>query len=66
MFSGAEGSAEDHPAHAELLIDRRGYLRARWIGVPDVAAKRTAEILSDIRRLGEEPDRAPIEEKHAH
>lgn len=43
----AAGDAGDErlPGHAEFLVDRRGYLRARWIGVPGPGAARTAAML---------------------
>ncbi len=43
-------------AHVELLIDRQGYLRARWIGVPDAAPNQTTDVLGQIEALNREPD----------
>ena len=54
------------PAHVEFLIDRQGYLRARWLGVPDDDAKQTAEILGDLAVLKEEHPRNAAVEAHAH
>jgi hypothetical protein len=51
--------------HAEFLLDAEGYLRARWIGVPAPATDRTAETLSQIKLLDDEPPRAAPEE-HVH
>lgn len=59
-------SGDDAPAHVEFLIDRQGYLRARWIGVPAAATDRTAEILSQIKELHDERPRAPPPAGHAH
>ncbi len=59
-------SADDTPAHVEFLIDRQGYLRARWIGVPATATDRTGEILSQIKQLDDERARAPPPAGHAH
>jgi putative copper resistance protein D len=42
------------PAHAEFLIDRDGYLRARWIGTGDGMATRTAEALDRLAILRRE------------
>jgi len=53
-------------AHTEFLIDRQGYLRARWIGVPDTAADRMAETHSQIELLNRERPHAPVSERHAH
>jgi putative copper resistance protein D len=58
-------SGDDAPAHVEFLIDRQGYLRARWIGVPAAATNRTAEILSQIKELHDERPRPPPA-GHAH
>jgi putative copper resistance protein D len=47
--------------HAELLVDRRGYLRARWTSPPA-----PAELLADIDRLNTEPLVAPPADEHTH
>lgn len=60
---GANGGA---PAHLEYLIDRFGYLRVRWIGVPEAAAGRSAETLRQIDVLVHEPPRAPVQWGHRH
>ena len=59
-------AGDDAPAHVEFLIDRQGYLRARWIGVPAAATDRTGEILSQIKQLDDERARAPPPAGHAH
>lgn len=59
----AQGAA---PTHIEFLIDRQGYLRARWIGVPDAATNRTAEVLAQVDVLKHEAARAAAPEGHAH
>ncbi len=53
------------PTHAEFLIDREGYLRARW---PCTAATsdRTAEIFRELEFLKHEPARPPAPEGHMH
>ncbi|TMG86452.1 MAG: copper homeostasis membrane protein CopD [Betaproteobacteria bacterium] len=53
-------------AHAEFLIDARGYLRARWIGVPSPAADQTEELLSRIKVVKSQPPYAPPPERHGH
>lgn len=60
---GATGGAS---AHVEYLIDRFGYLRVRWIGVPEAAAGRSAETLRQIDVLVHEPPRAPVQWGHRH
>jgi len=59
-------AGDDAPTHVEFLIDRQGYLRARWIGVPAAATDRTGEILSQIKQLDDERVRAPPPAGHAH
>ncbi len=59
MFARSSADAgSDAPRHVEFLIDRQGYLRARWIGIPDAATNRTADILGQIDVLKREPDDA--------
>jgi len=60
------GTAVGEPTHLEFLIDRQGYLRARWLGIPDQAALRTSEILAQAELLKREPPRPPAGELHAH
>ena len=53
------------PAHAEFLIDRRGYLRARW--TPDAKDWREVTgLLAEIQQLNQEPVTAPPAEEHVH
>jgi putative copper resistance protein D len=47
--------------HAELLVDRQGYLRARWPTPPA-----PSRLLADIDRLNTEPMAAPPADEHAH
>ena len=62
----ADGSNEAAYTHMEFLVDRHGYLRVRWIGVPDAAADRTAATLGQIKLLVDEPPRAPVQWGHRH
>jgi putative copper resistance protein D len=52
-------------AHAELLIDRQGYIRAIWrsdqTGVPEAAA-----VQAQVERLNEEKARPPLPDDHVH
>lgn len=59
-------SGDDAPAHVEFLIDRQGYLRARWIGVRDAADNRAVEMFAQIEFLNREPPGAPPAEGHRH
>lgn len=47
--------------HAELLVDRQGYLRARWTSPLD-----PGQLLADVDRLNTEPMVAPPADEHAH
>jgi putative copper resistance protein D len=68
MFARREDAASGElaPTHIEFLIDRQGYLRARWIGVPDAATDRLTWMLAQIEVLKHEPPRAASSEGHAH
>jgi putative copper resistance protein D len=54
------------PTHLEFLVDRQGYLRARWRGTPDQAARWTSGVLAQADLLNREPPRPPTTERHAH
>ncbi|MBI2203968.1 MAG: CopD family protein [Candidatus Rokubacteria bacterium] len=51
--------------HTEFLIDRQGYLRARWAA----AAGETRDpnlLLAEVQQLNEEPQSAPPADEHVH
>ena len=54
------------PTTVAFLIDRQGYLRARWIGVPDSLPDRTAETIDQAELLRRERQRAPLPPGHLH
>lgn len=62
----ADGSNEAAHTHMEFLIDRHGYLRVRWLGVPDAATDRMAAALGQIDLLVNDPPRAPVQWGHRH
>jgi len=62
----ADGSNAVAYTHMEFLVDRHGYLRVRWIGVPDAGDDRTTATLSQIKLLVDEPPRAPVQWGHRH
>ncbi|HYT95899.1 MAG TPA: CopD family protein, partial [Casimicrobiaceae bacterium] len=68
MFAASDESNTHRatPVHVEFLIDRQGYLRARWLSVPADQAERTREILAQASLLNEEPPREPVPEGHLH
>jgi len=54
------------PTHLELLIDRQGYIRARWIPRPDSAGWSNLDLLrAELTSLDREAPAAPPEE-HVH
>jgi hypothetical protein len=53
-------------SHAEFLIDRRGYLHARWLGLPASGDDRNMEILSAAQKLDSERPAPPRSTEHAH
>jgi len=48
-------------AHAELLIDRQGYIRAIWGGVPEADA-----VQAQVERLNEDKSPPPLPDDHVH
>ena len=62
----ADGPTESARTHMEFLVDRHGYVRARWIGVPGAAADRSAAALRQIDLLVQEPPRAAVQWGHRH
>jgi copper resistance protein D len=65
MFAHAPGG-EATADHVEFLVDARGFLRRRWIGVPDDPKTRTAEQLADVEAIAREPPLTVSEKRHAH
>ena len=59
-------SGNDALAHVEFLIDRQGYLRARWVGLPEKGSNRDPEMFAQIELLNHEPPGAPPAEVHGH
>jgi putative copper resistance protein D len=62
----ANPCAPSTPPHVEWLVDRGGYLRARWLGIPGTSADRTAEIMAAAGALQREPPRPPAQQEHGH
>ncbi len=54
------------PPHMEFLIDRQGYIRARWIPGEGAGWGELPKLLREIQRLAEEAPRAPAPEEHVH
>jgi len=54
------------PVHVDYLIDRQGYVRARWIGIPDSPPSRVADIFDQSDVLRRERQRPPPPLGHTH
>ncbi len=52
--------------HAELLVDRRGYLRARWLDDDLRPPDDLRSLVAALGTLNEEPAAVPAAELHAH
>jgi putative copper resistance protein D len=60
MFARQDDAAANAgPAQVDYLIDRQGYIRSRWIGVPDSPAVRAAETFDQAELLYRERQRPP-------
>lgn len=53
------------PLHMEFLIDRQGYLRARWTPVGK-GSRTMAAVLAEIQQLNQEAPTAPFPDEHVH
>lgn len=62
---GSEG-VPPVPDHMEFLIDRQGYIRARWIPAEGVGWTEIPRLLKEIDRLDKEAPGAPAPEEHVH
>lgn len=60
------GGALPPPQHIEFLVDRAGYLRARWIPAERKGWSDLAVLQSEIDRLNREPPRPAAPEGHVH
>jgi putative copper resistance protein D len=54
------------PPHMELIIDRRGYVRARWIPRDGPGWDKLENLMRDIDRLNQEIPSAPAPDDHVH
>jgi putative copper resistance protein D len=55
----------DPAPHVEFLVDRRGYIRARWSSRAETARDMT-RLLAEIQELNEEKIDAPPADEHVH
>jgi putative copper resistance protein D len=63
-----QGSLPDPPVppHMEFLIDRQGYVRARWIPRDGPGWEKMQNLLREIDRLNHEKPSAPAPDDHVH
>jgi len=54
------------PPHMEFLIDRQGYVRARWIPRDGAGWDNLEKLWRDIDRLNQEKPSAPAPDDHVH
>ena len=54
------------PSHLELLVDRQGYLRARWMPKDGGGWTDPATLVAEVQRLGREVTVAPLPSEHVH
>jgi putative copper resistance protein D len=67
MFTRPESGRSAAPlVQADFLIDRQGYIRARWIGPPASAQQRVAEVFDQAELLSRERLRPPPSAVHVH
>jgi putative copper resistance protein D len=53
-------------AHVEFLIDRQGWIRARWVPGQEPAWTDSAFLLAEVQRLDKEAASAPPPDDHVH
>jgi putative copper resistance protein D len=64
LFARDRGA--DPPPHVEFLIDRQGYLRARWRPDRDPGWTDVGRLVDAVARLDRERPTAPPPEEHVH
>lgn len=64
--SFAEEKRWNAKPHVEFLIDKQGYIRARWLPAENQAWKKTEVLLRQVEALRNEKPRAPAPAEHVH
>jgi putative copper resistance protein D len=64
--TAAESRIPPALSHVEFLVDRQGYIRARWNPREGSGWESVAQLLEEIDRLNKEPLRTPASDEHAH
>jgi putative copper resistance protein D len=68
LFGRARKAGPDppRPSHIEFLIDRQGYLRARWLPGTEPGWEDLDRLLAQVEQLAREAPRSPPPEEHVH
>jgi putative copper resistance protein D len=66
LFSPAGNGAARSPDHLEFLIDREGYLRARWTPGDKPDWNRIPELLAQVETLNREGPHEAVQAGHEH
>jgi len=64
--SFAEEKPFDVTPHMEFLIDKQGYIRARWLAAESNAWRNIDVLLKQVELLRNEKPRAPAPDEHVH
>jgi putative copper export protein/mono/diheme cytochrome c family protein len=62
----ARGFSEEAPAHVEFLIDRQGYVRARWLPAESAGWSKLEALYGQVELLRKEKPRALVPDDHVH
>jgi putative copper resistance protein D len=54
------------PRHVEFLIDKQGYIRARWLPAENEGWRKAERLLQQVDLLRKEKPRAPAPDEHVH
>ena len=66
LFRRTAGGAASAPERVEFLVDRQGYLRARWMPGEEPGWNSIPELLHQAEVLKKEKPHAPAPVRHAH
>lgn len=66
MFRRAADRVPPVPDHIEFLVDRQGYLRARWLPGEAPGWNSIPELLHQAQVLNQEKPHAPASDRHVH
>jgi putative copper resistance protein D len=64
--SFADDKLGSAPKHVEFLIDKQGYIRARWLPNEGEGWRKIDVLMRQIELLQKEKPRAPAPDEHVH